>query len=57
MKDDLLVALYHMYTDGTILESQKQGIRACVPKTHNPTRPEGYRPLTLINKTSISYQG
>jgi len=38
-----------MYTEGTILESQKQGIIVCVPKTHNPTRPEGFRPLTLMN--------
>jgi len=46
IKDDLLVVLHHMYTEGTILESQKQGIIVCVPKKHNPTRSEEYRPLT-----------
>jgi hypothetical protein len=49
IKDDLLIIMNQMYMDGTILESQKHGIIVCVPKTHKPTSPEDYRPLTLMN--------
>jgi hypothetical protein len=34
--------------DGTILESQKHSIIVCILKTHKPTSPEDYRPLTLM---------
>jgi hypothetical protein len=49
IKDDLLTIMKQMYMDRTILESQKHGIIACVPKTHTPTGPQDYRPLTLMN--------
>ena len=38
-----------MYTNGKITSQQKYGIIECIPKQENPTRPEDYRPLALLN--------
>jgi len=37
-----------MYRDGKITDQQNYGIIVCIPKQGNPTRPEDYRPLTLL---------
>jgi hypothetical protein len=46
----LLEVLNQMHSNGTIMEQQKHGILVCLPKTPTPSRPEDYRPLTLLNE-------
>jgi endonuclease/exonuclease/phosphatase family metal-dependent hydrolase len=48
-KDDVLQVLNAMYIDGQITATQKRGLLVCIPKTNHPTRPDEYRPLTLLN--------
>ena len=48
-KHDALGVLNQMDSNGTIMKQQKHGILVCLPKTPTPTRPEDYRPLTLLN--------
>ena len=44
----MLVFLNQMYTEWTIMDEQKRGI-VCLPKTSRRSRPEYYRPPTLLN--------
>jgi hypothetical protein len=48
-KQDMLDIMNDMYKDGKITDQQKYGIIVCIPKQGNLTRPEEYRPLTLLN--------
>jgi hypothetical protein len=48
-KHYMLDFLNRMHSNGTIMKQQKHGILLCLPKTPTPTRPEDYRPLTLLN--------
>ena len=45
LKDDLLDHMNQMFLEGTILDTQKQGMTVCLPKTHRPVRPAEHRPL------------
>lgn len=45
----MLAIMKQMYSDWIILDQQKHGTIVCPPKTPGPTRPEDYRPLTLLN--------
>jgi hypothetical protein len=48
-KQDLLDIMNDMYREGKITYQQKYGIIVCIPKQGNPTCPEDYRPLSLLN--------
>jgi len=38
-----------MFMDEKLMDSQKHGIIICLKKIPQPTQPEDYRPLTLLN--------
>ena len=48
-KHDMLAILNQMFTEGKITDRQKHGLIVCLPKVTNPTSPEDYRPITLMN--------
>jgi len=48
-KQDLLDIMNDMYREGQLPDQQIYGIVVCIPKQATPTRPEDYRPLTLLN--------
>jgi hypothetical protein len=45
----MLDVLNQMHSNGTIMKQQKHGILLYLPQTPTPTRPEDYRPFTLLN--------
>ena len=46
-----MLALFNqMYLDGRILEKQKHGVVMRITNSDNPTTPEDYRPIILLNK-------
>jgi len=49
IKDDLLEITTQMYIDGMNSDNRKHGMILCVPNELRPTRPEGFRHLTLLN--------
>jgi len=49
LKNDVVEILNEMLITGNIHEHQKRGIMICIPKKTKPIRPEGYRPITLMN--------
>jgi hypothetical protein len=48
-QDDLLNVISQIYMGDLILPSQTHGIMVYVPKIKQPTTPDDYRPLTLLN--------
>jgi hypothetical protein len=54
IKDDMLALFNQIYRDDKILDQQKRGTVVCVPKTHGPSIPADYRPITLRNTEYIS---
>ena len=49
IQNDMLETVNQMYTEGKITDKQTHGLIVCVTKKPKPTRPEDYRPLTLLN--------
>ena len=49
IKQGLLDVMNDMYRERQITDRQKHGIIVCIPIKAQPTRPEDYRPLTLLN--------
>jgi hypothetical protein len=48
-KHEMLEVMNNMCIDGALTETEKNGIIVCLPKKMDPTGPEDYRPLTLLN--------
>jgi exonuclease III len=49
IKEELVEIMRQMHNGGAITTQQKHGILVLIPKIKSPTRPENYRPLTLLN--------
>ena len=49
MKEDMFALFNKMYRNGKVLEQQKHSTVVCIPKTHGPSTPADYRPITLLN--------
>ena len=49
MKDTWTRLFHKLFTDGNLTTRQKHGTIVCVPKILTPSRPEDYRPITLLN--------
>jgi hypothetical protein len=49
MRKEMLDIIQQMHTKGNIMPQQKQGIIVLLPKTTNPSTPDHYRALTLLN--------
>jgi hypothetical protein len=49
IREEMLDIIQQMHTKGNIMPQQKHGIIVLLPKTTNPTTPDHYRALTLLN--------
>ena len=48
-KNDILAILNQMFVEGKISDQQKHGVIVRLHKTTRPSRPEDFRPITLMN--------